>query len=146
MKTALFLCSGNYYRSRFAEELFNHHAKRYDLDWMAHSRALAIERGINNVGPLSPLVLKALDERCMVVRGVIRPPLQCTVADLETADWIVALNETEHRPLLLERFPGWQDRAEYWQVEDIGFVPAEAALSLIESEIDAMLKRIRALS
>ena len=25
-KTVLFLCTGNYYRSRFAEELFNHEA------------------------------------------------------------------------------------------------------------------------
>jgi hypothetical protein len=26
MKSVLFLCTGNYYRSRFAEELFNHRA------------------------------------------------------------------------------------------------------------------------
>ena len=45
VKTVLFLCTGNYYRSRFAEELFNHQAERADLDWIAQSRGLALERG-----------------------------------------------------------------------------------------------------
>jgi protein-tyrosine-phosphatase len=35
MKTLLFLCTGNYYRSRYAEELFNHHAARGGLLWQA---------------------------------------------------------------------------------------------------------------
>jgi protein-tyrosine phosphatase len=43
VKTILFLCSGNYYRSRFAEEQFNHHAELAGLDWVAQSRGLALE-------------------------------------------------------------------------------------------------------
>ena len=39
MQTVLFLCTGNYYRSRFAEELFNHRAARDGLSWVAQSRA-----------------------------------------------------------------------------------------------------------
>ncbi len=31
MRLVLFVCTGNYYRSRFAEGLFNHHARRADL-------------------------------------------------------------------------------------------------------------------
>ena len=53
VKTILFLCTGNYYRSRFAEELFNHHAERAGLDWVAQSRGLALERGAHKVGPIS---------------------------------------------------------------------------------------------
>ncbi|MGM4967020.1 hypothetical protein AB7714_26215 [Tardiphaga sp. 1201_B9_N1_1] len=30
-RTVLFLCTGNYYRSRYAEELFNHLARRAGL-------------------------------------------------------------------------------------------------------------------
>lgn len=55
MKSVLFLCTGNYYRSRFAEEFFNHWAEQYVLNWLARSRALAIERGKVNVGPISRL-------------------------------------------------------------------------------------------
>jgi protein-tyrosine phosphatase len=54
VKTVLFLRTGNYYRSRFAEELFNHEAERASLPWIAQSRGLALERGANNVGPIAP--------------------------------------------------------------------------------------------
>jgi protein-tyrosine-phosphatase len=43
VKTVLFLCTGNYYRSRFAEELFNYEAERASLPWIAQSRGLALE-------------------------------------------------------------------------------------------------------
>jgi hypothetical protein len=47
----VFPCSGNYYRSRFAEELFNHAAKNAGLNWRASSRGLALEP--ENIGPVS---------------------------------------------------------------------------------------------
>ncbi len=53
MKKILFLCTGNYYRSRFAEQLFNHLAIKRGLDWEANSRALALEKGTKNVGAIS---------------------------------------------------------------------------------------------
>ena len=74
MKTLLFLCTGNYYRSRYAEELFNHGAERIPLTWRAQSRGLAIERGTNNVGPLSPFALEALKDRGLVAQAEIVPP------------------------------------------------------------------------
>ena len=47
----LFLCTGNYYRSRFAEAVFNSVAARMGLSWRASSRGLALERG----GKASPV-------------------------------------------------------------------------------------------
>jgi hypothetical protein len=38
-KAVLFLCTGNYYRSRFAEVLFNSVAGKMGLPWRASSRA-----------------------------------------------------------------------------------------------------------
>jgi protein-tyrosine phosphatase len=77
MRTVLFLCTGNYYRSRFAEELFNHHALRAGLSWVARSRALAIECGVNNVGSLSPFAMEALEKRGLVAKDGERSPQQC---------------------------------------------------------------------
>jgi len=142
MRTVLFLCSGNYYRSRFAEELFNHHALRAGLSWVATSRALAIEWGTNNVGSLSPFALKALEKRGLVAKDGERPPQQCAVVDLQSADLIVALMDCEHRPLIRERFRGWEDRVEDWQVGDIDLAQPGVALSSIETEITALIEKL----
>jgi protein-tyrosine phosphatase len=83
MKTVLFLCTGNYYRSRFAEELFNLRAAHAGSDWFAQSRALAIERGINNFGPISPFALRGLEERGVTAKAGNRYPRQCAISDLE---------------------------------------------------------------
>jgi protein-tyrosine phosphatase len=48
-KTVLFLCTGNYYRSRFAEVLFNSVADRMGLPWRASSRGLALEHHLRKM-------------------------------------------------------------------------------------------------
>ena len=60
MSKLLFLCTGNYYRSRFAELLFNAMAATHALPWQAFSRGLALDKGVNNIGPMSPFALDAL--------------------------------------------------------------------------------------
>jgi protein-tyrosine phosphatase len=143
MKTLLFLCTGNYYRSRYAEELFNHGATAIGLTWRAQSRGLAIELGMNNIGPLSQYALEGLRNRGLVAQGVDRFPERCTAIDLEGASHIVALYEPEHRPLLCERFCGWEKRVEYWQVADIEVVSPKIALGAIDRQVDALLGRLR---
>src|SRR5216683_2069422 len=105
-KSVLFLCTGNYYRSRFAEVLFNSVAGNMGLPWQASSRALALERGASNVGPMAEAALEAL-----AVRGIrvgadgLRFPVQATGDDFQTADRVIALKLTEHQPLMQERYP-----------------------------------------
>jgi protein-tyrosine phosphatase len=132
MRTVFFLCTGNYYRSRFAEELFNACASEARLAWRAESRALAIERGENNVGPISPLVRPALAELGLVAAGADRLPAPCTPSDFESANLIVALSDAEHRPLMLERYANWHARTEFWNVEDVGVRPSRVALAAIQ--------------
>ena len=137
-KTVLFLCTGNYYRSRFAEILFNSVAGKMGLPWRASSRGLALERGINNVGPMAVAAINAL--RSMGVCAgddCARPPAQVTTEDLERADRVVALKQAEHLPLLQERFPSWAEKVEFWQVDD-----APEALALIEREVMDLVARI----
>src|SRR5207249_1727138 len=42
MPSILFVCTGNFYRSRFAEAVFNHYAKQRQSPWRAFSRGLAV--------------------------------------------------------------------------------------------------------
>ena len=137
-KTVLFLCTGNYYRSRFAEILFKSVAGKMGLPWRASSRGLALERGVNNVGPMEVTAITSLEARG--IRGVAdfaRFPIQVTKDDLETASWIVALKEAEHMPLLQERFPAWTESVEFWNVDD-----GPEVLGLIEREVMDLAARL----
>jgi predicted translation initiation factor SUI1 len=137
-KTVLFLCTGNYYRSRFAEVLFNSVAGKMGLPWRASSRGLALERGINNVGPMAASAVKALEARGLrAVAEFGRFPIQVTVKDIEAAHWIIALKEAEHLPLLQERFPAWTEKVEFWHVDD-----APEVLDLIEREVMDLAARL----
>src|SRR6201996_1977105 len=95
----LFLCTGNYYRSRFAEELFNHLAKDAGLDWTATRSGLALEVGCN-IGPISRHAAQALSSRGVTAAGAERMPRQVCEQELTDADLVVALKEVEHRPYL----------------------------------------------
>lgn len=117
--TLLFLCTGNYYRSRFVELLFNHHATGAVLPWRADSRGIAIDLGVNNRGPISSGALAALHNHGIVPAEPIRFPQQVQDEDFRQAHRIIALEEDEHRPLLVQRFPRWLSRVEFWQVPDV---------------------------
>jgi predicted translation initiation factor SUI1 len=137
-KTVLFLYTGNYYRSRFAEVLFNSVAGKMGLPWRASSRGLALERGVNNVGPMAVAAVEALEARGLrAVAEFGRSPIQVTVDDFAAAHWIVALKEGEHLPLLQERFPAWAEKVEFWQVDD-----APEMLGLIEREVMDLAARL----
>jgi predicted translation initiation factor SUI1 len=137
-QTILFLCTGNYYRSRFAEVLFNLVAGKMGLPWQASSRGLALERGVNNVGPMAVAAVKALEAMGVhAAEAVTRLPAQVTTDDLERAERIVALKQDEHLPLLQDRFPAWAEKVEFWQVND-----APEALALIEREVMGLVARI----
>lgn len=137
-KSILFLCTGNYYRSRFAEILFNSLAGKMDLCWKATSSGLSVDRGSKNVGPMSKLAIKRLET--MGIRAFIdvaRFPAQTTADHLSRADLIVALKQAEHLPILEERFPGWAEKIEFWQVDDV-----PEALAAIEREMETLIARL----
>jgi protein-tyrosine-phosphatase len=136
-KTILFLDIGNYNRSRFAEALFSSVAGKMGLPWRASFRGLALERGVNNVGPMAGEAIKALEALGVrPVDTVPRAPAQVTEEDFKAADRIVALKRDEHLPLLQERFPAWAEKVAFWQVDD-----APEVLGLIEQEVMGLVAR-----
>jgi len=142
MKTILFLCSGNYYRSRFAEELFNALAERAGLAWRADSAGLIVDHANDNLGPISSNTLSALAQRHLAMAPPLRYPRQVQARDLADADRVIALNESEHRFMLDEQFPGWAERAEYWHIPDLGEAPPCVALDAVERNIEILIHEL----
>ncbi len=136
----LFICTGNYYRSRFAEILFNSLAEDAEPRWTAFSRGTAADQSLGNIGPISGHTVMGLEERGIVTDGTARFPEQLEELDLESADHIVALNESEHREPLERLYPRWSGKVEYWQVDDLGFAAPVEALAKIEAEVRRLIE------
>jgi len=141
-RRVLFLCTGNYYRSRFAEILFNHLAKDAAPDWSGFSRALAIELGTRNEGPISAHTRKACADREIAISEPVRFPRSATEEDFRSASRIIALKEAEHRAYMRERFPHWADRIEYWHVHDLDAAHPDDACAEIERLVQGLIQQV----
>src|SRR5690349_699175 len=139
-KRILFLCTGNYYRSRFAESFFNWHAAQRGLQWTAESRGLALDGW--NYGPISRYTVNRLKELGIAHDPDPRFPLPVSEADLAAADHIVAVKESEHRPLVVRKFPAWSDRIEYWHVHDLDRSTPDDAFPHLERELYRLIDRL----
>jgi len=141
MREILFICTGNYYRSRFAEAVFNHAAVERGLEWRAFSRGLATYL-VDGAGDLSLHTRFALQARGIPLSRTATRPVSLQREDLERAELIIALKEAEHRALLRAQFPDWENRVEYWHVHDLDAGQPEQAVPEIERRVFALLDRI----
>lgn len=140
MKTLLFLCTGNYYRSRFAEFYFRHLAAEQRLDWNVDSRGLQLHP--DNYGSLSHHTIHEC-KRLGISTEPLRLPLRLQEADLVRATLTIAVKETEHRPLMRQNFSDWEEQIEYWEVHDLDFAPANEALPQLRQHVDSLFERLR---
>jgi protein-tyrosine phosphatase len=141
-KRVLFLCSGNYYRSRFAEILFNHLAAAEGLPYRADSAGLWRGCHTHNPGPMSPHTVAGLAERGVPLPQKVRAPRDVTRSDMQGAALTIALKDSEHRPLVMNQFPDLCDRVEFWHVDDVGDAPPSVALPMIEQSVRALVQRL----
>ena len=143
MKRVLFLCTGNYYRSRFAEIVFNHLATAKGLEWAADSCGLRVQAdGVVNHGPLSPFTEAGLEMRSIPLAVPTRMPRQACDADFAAAAVVIALKEAEHRPLMESLFPRQVGRVRFWHVHDLDAAPPLAALQEIEEKVAALVEEL----
>jgi protein-tyrosine phosphatase len=142
-KTAIFVCTANYYRSRFSEYLFNALAQQKGLRWRATSRGLKTWLVRQDEGSISEFTAYRLTAMGVPFDSE-RFPIQLSKTDLENADLVVAVKEAEHRAMMQEQFPEWADRIEYWQVDDLDCATADEALPVLQSCIEALVDRLAA--
>lgn len=139
-RSVLFLCTGNYYRSRYAEEYFNYRARSRLPGWAAHSKGLARDMSrTGNVGPMSLHALRALTDRGIDPLAATRFPESVQERDLEIHSRIVLLSRSEHEPMMAEYFPNHLDHVEYLDIEDGHLEDPESALQRLSNAIDEMV-------
>jgi protein-tyrosine phosphatase len=140
MRKILFICTGNYYRSRYSEALFNHEASRRGIGWRAFSRGLAVHLAPSR--GMSPHALRRMEEREIPRDATGDNPEQVEEADFRRAARVVALKETEHRSLMAWLHPTWENRIEYWAISDLDAAVAEIALAAIEAKVMALIDEL----
>lgn len=140
-QVVLFLCTGNFYRSRYAEALFNHHASREGLNWIARSKGFRPHLATED---LSHWAVERLEDH-HIPRSLTRAkPGKLNALDLAESSLVIALYEAEHAPMMKEQFPRWMDRIRYWHVPDIDVTPPAVALAKIEHEVEALVRQLAA--
>lgn len=140
----LFLCTGNYYRSRFAEAVFNHHCQRRRLGSRAISRGLAIR--LAPADSLSPATRIGLRRRGIPFHHTAPEKQAVTAADMEQAVVRIALKETEHRPLIKALLPGWEERVIYWDIPDVDVALPGTMLPLLEGRVLELIESLAVIS
>lgn len=123
-KRVLFICSGNYYRSRLAEILFNHEAERVGLAWEAGSRGLLKAGELKGLSEHTAAYLRGA-KLAHLAGEPPRDPLVLDVEDLTEANLVIALCREEHQPMIEQKFLSLAKalhkagRIRYWNIYDI---------------------------
>lgn len=133
MNTVLFICTGNYYRSRLAEIIFNRTAASMDLPVRAISRGLKLWQG--NQGAISPHTRAFLDRKNIDYSNDLRPPREVSLADFREKHSIIAMDRKEHLTLMQERFPDLATTITYWDFQDEYIRTPEEVLPAIEKAV-----------
>jgi len=141
MNNILFVCTGNYYRSRYAEYIFNRLALEQGISWFATSRGIGVYK-CNNEGPISQHTLQALKALSISVDSDVRMPEQISETDVSEATLIIGLKETEHRDFMISEFPQHQKKFEFWQIDDVDFAVPEMALPAISKKIKKLISEL----
>lgn len=137
--SVLFLCTMNYYRSRFAHLYFNHLAEGTGLH--ADSRGLMTDA--YHLPGISRQAVNALTKAGVVLSDRdYRNPILATPYDLEQAHLVIAMYRREHEPMVLQRFRRHRALVTYWDIQDLDEAPASHALTLCMQQVETLFTRL----
>ncbi len=133
----LFICTGNYYRSKFAEIYFNFLNK--DKELTSYSRGLDISNP-KNLGSISPYTVNYLKQLKVEIPVKINDPQLLEENDLINSDVVIAVNRKEHYKVLENKFPSFIWKIEFWDVGDLYEQTYENALHELSCKIELLTK------
>ncbi len=83
--------------------------------------------------------VEALARRGVALPTPYRDPLPATAADFAQADWVIAIKEAEHRPMMQRKFAAWADRITYWHIHDLDVWSADEGLAHLAAQIERVM-------
>jgi protein-tyrosine phosphatase len=138
-----FVCMGNYYRSRLAEELAIYYASLCDLELQVDSGGLSNVEESLNPGPIAKAVLRYMEEKNITPLGAVRNPKRCEAEVVYSSDIVVCTDADEQLHLFKQAFPDYAGRIIGWRARDQHDDPWLQTPNLIDKHVQALIKELR---
>ncbi len=138
-----FVCMGNYYRSRLAQELACFYADKYGIEIEADSGGLSDVENSNNVGPIAKATLLYLADKGVTPVDATRPPKSVNMDDVSAADIVVLTDANEQKDLFLQNFSDYKGRLVEWQARDQMYDPWLQTPFLIDKRTHDFIKELK---
>ena len=141
MNNILFVCTGNIFRSRFAEEVFNHLCKINGVDATAFSAGLQVGRYKQRkiyrpaMSELERLKIEPLrsNEDSVHINDI----------DVSIYDQIICMDEEEHKPMVRsnELLSGFT--FQYWNIVDMPKVSSDISLPKCYKKVESLIDQLK---
>lgn len=136
-----FVCMGNYYRSRLAEELAIHYGEQYGLELAADSGGLSKRMPVpSNPGPISSGTMIYLQAKGIHPRHAERLPKRCNPEDIAKADIVICTDAEEQRDLFIAEFPNHGGKLICWNAHDIHLDPMIRTPEIIDRKVEELIQ------
>lgn len=139
-----FVCMGNYYRSRLAEELAVYYAEKYGLDVIADSGGLSDVEHSRNPGPIAKATIRYLEDKNIEPRSAKRYPKRVAREEVFASDIVILTDEDEQRHLFIQEFPDFAGNMIGWRARDHIDDPWLQTPFLIDKHVHDLIKRLSA--
>ena len=134
MYKILFICTGNFYRSKFCEAFMENEGKVLKIPIRTMSRGFEIslaDKVASIYGETSPYTIQRLDQLGIDCGKVKKRRTPVSQHDINSNDIIVIIDKAEHSPYM-ENFDFPENRTVFWEVKDIADWTAKETLDELE--------------
>lgn len=138
-----FVCMGNYYRSRLAEELAYFYAAKYGVDIISDSGGLSKIPNPDHLGSMASATLRYLAAKNIIPKGIERMPKGVSIEDINDADIVVCTDAAEQGALFKQRFPDFKGQLIGWNARDHMYDELLQTPVMIDKKVEELIKTIK---
>lgn len=142
LKKLYFVCMGNYYRSRLAEELALHYAAQAGIEIAVDSGGLSKIPNPNHPGTIAKATLNYLLQNNVTPVNIGRFPKNCIAEEVYSADIVVFTDIDEQQDLFKSQFPNFQGQLIGWNARDLQYDNFLTTPQMIDKNVKALIAQL----